>query len=371
MNRKNLGNSDIHISAIGQGGCIHDALTNQAKYRDLEYTIRTGIAWGLNFIDTAPVYGSGESEAVIGRAVKGLRNQVVLATKVSPECLSADGLVNSVHGSLQRLETDWIDLLQIHWPNSNIPILETLTAMEKLVKDGLVRYLGVCNFSLKETRDIQRQLSGNTLVSVQVEYNLFDRSIEEEFLRYAETVKLSVIAYSPLHRGKIVANDQQRNHLQDIAEKYHKTPAQIVLRWLVDHQPVVAIPNTTNPERMVENAQSMNFDLEEEDVRYLEEKCTGHLLDVSPRSIQVADDSGRSVYRTLDEALANPLNCVPSPQDLAKKIEEGEFLKPVRLRPARSSHGGFELLEGRIRFWAWVIANGFEKPLPALIEDYS
>jgi len=122
---------------------------------------------------------------------------------------------------------------------------------------------------------------------------------------------------------------------------------------------------------MKENAQSMDFDLDEEDVVYLAETCRGHLLDVSPRSIQVAEDSGRSVYRTLEEALANAMNCVPSPQDLAKQIVAGEFLKPVRLRPADSSQERFELLEGRIRYWAWVIAHGFEKPLPALVEDFS
>ena len=83
----------------------------------------------------------------------------------------------------------------------------------------------------------------------------------------------------------------------------------------------------------------------------------------------MAENSGRSVYRTLEEALANALNCVPSPQDLAKQISAGEFLKPVRLRPADSSRERFELLEGRIRYWAWVIAHGFEKPLPALVEE--
>jgi len=323
------------------------------------------------FIDTAPVYGSGESEAVIGRAVKGLRKQVVLATKVSPECLSMNELVDSVHASLKRLQTDWIDLLQIHWPNPKIPLSETLTAMEKLVKDGVVRYLGVCNFSLKDTQEIQRQLPPKLLASIQVEYNLFDRSIEQEFLAYGQEEGISIVAYSPLHRGRIVANRKQWAVLHEVGKKYQKTPAQIVLRWLIGHQPVVAIPNTINPKRMVENAQSMDFDLDEDDIRILGEKCTGHFRNVSPRSIQVADDTGRSVYRTLEEAMANALNCVPSPQDLAKQIGEGDFLKPVRLRPAGSSGERFELLEGRIRYWAWVIAHGFEKPLPALIEDFS
>ena len=368
---KKLGQSDIEISAVGQGTGIHHALINREVYGQLDSTIRAGIDMGINFIDTAPVYGNGESEKVIGQALKGIRNGVVLATKVSPEALSIQGIEDSTRMSLKRMKTDWIDLLQIHWPNPQIPILDTLRGLEKMVQEGLVRYIGLCNFSIKETKYIQQQISPNLLASVQVEYNLFDRSIEQEFLPYGKAEGISIVAYSPLHRGRIVANQKQYLVLQEMADKYHKTPAQIVLRWLTKHQPVVVIPNTTNIQRMKENAESLNFDLEEDDVRSLEEKCTGHHLDVPPCSIQVAADSGRSVYQTLEEAMANSLKCVPSPQELAKQIEDGDFLKPVRLRPTGSSRDRFELLEGRIRYWAWVIAYGFEKPLPALIEDYS
>ena len=368
---KRLGHSNIQISAIGQGTCIHDSLTEPERYQHLEHTIRTGVDWGLNFVDTAPVYGSGESEAVIGRALKGLRNQVVLATKVSPQNLGETDLVESVQASLKRLQTDWVDLLQIHWPNPKIQIAETLTAMEKLVNDGVVRYLGLCNFSLKETQEVQRLLSPNLFVSLQVEYNLFDRSNEEELLAFGKREGMSIIAYSPLHRGRVVANHKQWSVLQELAGKYQKTPAQIVLRWLIGQQPVLAIPNTTNPDRMIENAQSMDFDLEDEDIRYLGAQCTGHYQEVPPKTIRVAENAGRSVYRTLEEAMANELDCVPSPKELAIQIEKGDVVKPVRLRPDELSRGQFELLEGRIRYWAWVIAYGFEKPLPALIEDFS
>ncbi len=368
---KKLGQSDIEISAVGQGTGIHHSLKNREIYRQLESTIRAGIEMGINFIDTAPVYGDGEAEVVIGKALKGIRHAVVLATKVSPENISSKGIKGSVEGSLRRLQTDRIDLLQIHWPNPQIPLSDTLMGLEEIAREGLVRYVGICNFSFNDTQEIHQKLPPKHLASVQVEYNLFDRSIEREFLPYGQQEGISIIAYSPLHRGRIVANRKQFGILQTIAKQYDKTPAQIVLRWLTGHLPVVVIPNTTNSERMKENAKSMDFDFKEEDARYLEEKCTGHFLEIPPRSIQVADDSGRSVYRTLDEALRNAMNCVPSPQELAEQIATGEFLKPVRLRPAKSSADRFELLEGRIRYWAWVIAHGFEKPLPALIEDFS
>jgi aryl-alcohol dehydrogenase-like predicted oxidoreductase len=368
---KTLGQSGIEISAIGQGTGIHHSLTNREVYRQFESTIRAGIDMGITFIDTAPVYGDGESELAIGKALKGIRNLVVLGTKVSPENLSSKGIKGSVEGSLTRLQTDRIDLLQIHWPNPRIPISDTLVGLEKVVQEGLVRYVGICNFSMKDTQEIHQQLTPKLLASVQVEYNLFDRSIEREFLQYGEQVGISIIAYSPLHRGRFVANGKQYAVLREIANKYQKTPAQIVLRWLTGHLPVVVIPNTTNSQRMKENAESMDFDLTEDDVQYLEGQCTGHLLEIPPRAILVAEESGRPVYRTLKDALENPMNCVPSPQELAQQINTGEFLKPIRLRPAKTSPNRFELLEGRIRYWAWVIANGFDKPLPALIEDFS
>lgn len=368
---KKLGQSDIDISAIGQGTGIHHSLTNREVHRQLESTIRAGIDMGINFIDTAPVYGDGESEVVIGKALKGIRHAVVLATKVSPENLTSKGIKCSVQGSLRRLRTDRIDLLQIHWPNPQIPISDTLSGLEETVQEGLVRYVGICNFSFKDTQEIHQQFTPKLLASVQVEYNLFDRSIEREFLPYGQKEGISIVAYSPLHRGRIVANRRQLAALQEIANKYHKTPAQIVLRWLTGHLPVVVIPNTTNCQRMRENAESVNFDLKDEDASYLEGKCTGHFLEIPPRSIQVADAPGRPVYRTLEEALKNAMNCVPSPQELAQQITVGGLLKPVRLRPSGISHDRFELLEGRIRYWAWVIAHGFEKPLPALVEDFS
>ena len=368
---KKLGQSDIEISAIGQGTGIHHSLKDREVYRQLESTIRAGIDMGINLIDTAPAYGDGEAEKVIGQALKGIRNGVVLATKVSPEKLSIKGIEDSIKMSLRRMRTDRIDLLQIHWPNPQIPVLETLLGLEKMVQEGLVRYVGLCNFSIKETKYIQQQLPQKLLASVQVEYNLFDRSIEREFLPYGQKEGISIIAYSPLHRGRIVANQNQYVVLQEIADKYHKSPAQIVLRWLTKHHPVVVIPNTTKIQRMRENAESLNFDLDEDDAEYLGKACTGHRADIHPSSIRVAEDSGRSVYRTLEEAMANALNCVPSPKDLAKQIEEGDFVKPVRLRPAESSGERFDLLEGRIRYWAWVIAYGYEKPLPALIEEFS
>lgn len=368
---KHLGQSEIKVSAVGQGTGIHHSLADREIYRQLASTIQAGIDLGITFIDTAPVYGDGESEAVIGRALKGIRHNVVLGTKVSPENLSPDGIQSSVEGSLRRLQTDRIDLLQVHWPNPDIPFSETLEGLEKILQQGSVRSIGFCNFSLKDIRTAQHRFPSALFVSLQVEYNLFDRSIEQEMLPYANEQSLSVIAYSPLHRGKIVANRKQYAVLQTMADKYQKTPAQIVLRWLTSHQPVVVIPNTTSITRMTENAQSMDFDLEEDDYRALSGKCRGHFLNIPPRSIQIAEDTGHSVYRTLDEAVANAMNFVPSPQDLAREIEVGGFLKPVRLRPSGQSGERFELLEGRIRYWAWVIAHGFEKPLPALIEDFS
>ena len=121
----------------------------------------------MTFIDTAEAYVRGRSEAIIAKAVKGIRKKVFIATKVSPENLSYDSLLRSAEGSLRRLETDYIDLYQVHWSNPKIPISETIRAMEQLLKAGTIRFVGMCNLSLKELRSAQSSFGNNVEVALQ------------------------------------------------------------------------------------------------------------------------------------------------------------------------------------------------------------
>jgi aryl-alcohol dehydrogenase-like predicted oxidoreductase len=369
MRFKPLGNTDIQVSVIGQGTNIGGYKTPQVSYAEYQSVIRAGVDLGMNLIDTAPVYGHGLSEEAVGEAVKNIRDQVILATKVSPENVTRDGVIKSAEASLARLKTDHIDLYQVHWSNPTVPISETVGAMWELVKQGKVRHVGVSNFSMSELKQAEDASPGGQIVSNQAELNLFDRSVEEHLLPHCQREKQTLIAYSPLHRGRITSGSKRMEALQEIAREHGRTPAQVALRWLVSQEPVVAIPNTSNINRLQENAASADFDLSEEEISTISTVCAVRPELIPTQSIQVPDTNGQNAYRTVEEAIENRLNSVPSPVELAEQIRSEGFLKPVRIMRSRNGTETYELMEGRIRFWAWVIAHNGTTPIPALVED--
>ena len=253
MEYRQLGRTGEKVSSIGMGTWRFGTRQSAEERADEVLSLRRGIELGMNLIDTAEVYASGRSEEVVGEAVKGFRDQVFLATKVSPDHLHQDDLIRSCRASLKRLGTPYIDLYQVHWPNPRIPIRETMAAMEKLVHDGLIRYVGVSNFSAKETDEARAALARNEIISNQVEYSLRNRDVEAEILPYCIREKVTLIAYSPLDRGKIM-----RSVPKQILQKYNLTPAQVMLNWVTRREDVVAIPKAAGIAHLEENASSVS-----------------------------------------------------------------------------------------------------------------
>jgi len=271
LDYKELGGTGVRIPVLGLGTWGMGGLSTESDARDSESiaALRHGLKLGLRFIDTAEMYGGGHSEEVVAKSVASDRENVFLATKVSAEHLSRDGVLKACASSLRRLQTHYIDLYQVHWPNPRIPITETMKAMEQLVEEGKIRHIGVSNFSVLQTREAQEALSKNYLASNQVEYNLIDRSIESELLPYCEKEKITIIAYSPLARGEISKRDRWRI-LDNVASKYGKTRTQIALNWLICKNPVVAIPKAASLEHVTENAGAVGWRLNPEDERAID-----------------------------------------------------------------------------------------------------
>ncbi len=269
MDFKKLGRSKVEIPVLGLGtwGIGGFSSRHLGGEEDAVQALRLGLELGMRFIDTAEIYARGHSEEVVAKAVEGQREKVFIATKVSAENLSHDGVLHACESSLKRLKTNYIDLYQIHWPNPRIPIGETMKAMEDLVSKGKVLNVGVSNFSVQQTREAQEALSKIDLASNQVEYSLVERSIEGDLLPFCTKEHITVIAYSPIARGNIASggrNEQWRT-LDNIARKYAKTRAQIALNWLVAKDSVVAIPKAANPEHVRENAGAAGWSLSRED----------------------------------------------------------------------------------------------------------
>ena len=223
-------------------------------------SLRRGIELGMNLIDTAERYTSGRSEELVGQAVKDCRDDVFIATKVAPPNLHYDAVIRACKDSVKRLGVSYVDLYQIHWPDPAVPIKETMSAMEKLVQAGLVRYIGVSNFGISETDDARAALARNEIASNQVEYALTNRSVEADILPYCVRERITLMAYSPLAHGKIA-----RSIPGDILQKYDVTPAQAMLNWVTRNEQVVAIPKAGNIKHQEENASSIALRFSAED----------------------------------------------------------------------------------------------------------
>jgi diketogulonate reductase-like aldo/keto reductase len=242
MNCKPLGQTGVLVPEIGLGTW---------DYHGGIEPLRAGLEAGALFVDTAESYGS---EPVVGQAVAGLRKKVFLATKVSPEHFRFDDVLKAADASLQRLGVQHIDLYQLHAPSRSVPIAETLGAMEKLVDDGKVRFIGVSNFSVNELKTAQHALRKHRIVSNQVRYNLVDRTIEKDLLAYCQANRITVIAYSPLGRElQRIRDCDPKGILNEIARATGKTVPQVVLNWCLCRKDVVVIPKGNSVQHVFEN----------------------------------------------------------------------------------------------------------------------
>jgi len=276
---RRLGRTGEKIAAIGLGtwrmggGMSPDRSGDKKAIEAIRYAVRLG----MNHIDTAEIYGGGHSEELVGEAVKEFRrDEVFIATKVWQTNLRYDDVLRACERSLRRLQTDYIDLYLIHWPNPSIPLQETMRALEKLYDYGRIRYIGVSNFSAKLVEEARSHLSHADVVANQVEYSLYERSIERDLMHYCTKTGVTIIAYSPLGHGRLVreissGRGRRARILKELAEKYSKTPVQVALNWVIWHEDVITIPKSIKKNHLEENVGAVGWKLDENDYKLLAE----------------------------------------------------------------------------------------------------
>jgi diketogulonate reductase-like aldo/keto reductase len=256
---KELGKTGVRVPEIGLGTW---------QYRGGTEPFKVGIGLGAYLVDTAEVYGT---EAVVGKAINEFgRKKVFLATKVSGQHLRYRDVLKAAEDSLERLNTEAIDLYQVHWPNHSVPIEDTMRAMGELLDKGKIRFVGLSNFSVEESREAQQALSKRKIVSNQVEYSLAERSIEQDLLPYCVKEGITVIAYSPLARGNSLRMGSEL--LEEIASKYKKTRSQVILNWINSHENVISIPKSDSVDHTKENCGASGWRLSIEDVNRISEE---------------------------------------------------------------------------------------------------
>ena len=257
MELKPLGNTGEMIPEIGLG---------TASYTGGVEPLRRGIALGATHVDTAERYGT---EEVVGQAIRDLRDRVFLTTKVWPNHFRYDQVIEAAENSLRRLGTDRVDLYLLHWHNPDVPIGETMSAMDRLVADGKTRHIGVSNFSVAQLEEAQ-SVSGNPIVTNQVKYSLTDRDIETDLMPYCQRNCVTVTAYSPLNRLWSEAGPRLAAALKRVAAECGKTEAQVALNWCTSRDGVIAIPRSSSLQRTVENCGASGWRLSAEQIAELE-----------------------------------------------------------------------------------------------------
>jgi len=311
MRKKVLGQTELNITtiglgtwAIGGGGWKYSWGPQDDK--ESIAAIRHSIELGVNWIDTAPVYGLGHSEEIVGEAIEGLRDKIIIATKFGRvwdkdrnifACLKRESIRSEVEASLKRLKTDVIDIYQIHWPEPDEDIEEAWSAMAELIKEGKIRYTGVSNFSAGQIKRIQRI---HPVASLQPPYSMLERGVEDELLAYCAEDKIGVIVYSPMQRGLLTGafskervknlpeDDSRRKnyHFQEpelsvnlrfvegirsIAEKNGKTTAQLAIAWILRRPEVTAaIVGARSPSQIEETVVAGDWDLSNEDINAID-----------------------------------------------------------------------------------------------------
>jgi diketogulonate reductase-like aldo/keto reductase len=268
---KQFGKTGRMVTEIGMGTYYDKPWIRVAKHgwsigasRKVK-ALRAGLEGGIKLIDTAEAY---YSEPFVAKAIRGKkREELFIATKVWLDHLHHDDLVKALESSLQRLELSYVDLYQVHFPNSGVPIRETMGAMEEMVERGKIRSIGVSNFSLEQMMEANSVLAKSEIASVQVNYSLVHRKYEKDIIPYCQQNGVAVLAYYPLGHG-VLAKPGPR--LEAICRRNSKTPAQVALNWLVSRVGVFAIPRASRPSHVKEDLGGSDWRLSDSDKAELE-----------------------------------------------------------------------------------------------------
>lgn len=375
MKTKPFGETGIRVAAIGLGttGMGTRTFHSEEYVKQRIHSLQLGIDLGMTFIDTASLYGNGFSEEVVGSALKGKREDCFLATKFYPnEGMNSEEIRLELEGSLRRLQTEWIDLYQIHWPNPRMNYEKVFDVLEKYQESGVIRYFGICNFSPQETCDLAQSIPHIPIVSNEIEFNLQSQKMRNAYLA-SKVFPGAILAYSPLNQGRIVGSKTQAKLIEGLAEKYQATPSQIVLAWILSFERVFPIVKAATQEHVEVNAEAMALVLSKEDIQALSDSLSEETVEVKPESIKLRGTPQRNPYLSLEEAMENPLNLIPSPEILSESILRYGLKMPIRVVPL---NGNQDLYEYEVdpydpfdqvkKYWAWKIAFP-EKLIPVCI----
>ncbi len=348
MKYRKLGNTGLIVSEVALGTMQFGGKMNMGNLGQEAATkmVKAALDKGINFIDTADVYSLGESETLVGNALKGVRQEIVLATKVrlpmsdnfNHSGATRVNILREVEASLHRLQTDYLDLYQVHGWDSNTPLEETLRTLDDLVRQGKVRYIGLSNYMAWQAATavmLQARLGLEKYVTAQMYYSLVGRGLEYEFQSFAEYHNIGILVWSPLaggflsgkysranpapsgtrfaEAGAFVPFDTEMGYrvvdtLKQVASRYNASAARVALAWVLGRPAVSSVIIAARKiDQLEDNISAVDLQLSDEDVRLLD----------------AASDPG-----------------VPYPKWMVLQLDTAEDPRPKVLYPERYADGG-------------------------------
>jgi diketogulonate reductase-like aldo/keto reductase len=265
MERRRFGPFADRVAVVGQGTWQLDA----RKRRAAVTALRRGLDLGMTHVDTAEMYGPAEE--IIAEAIAGWRDDVFLVSKVLPRNASRRGTIAACERSLQRLQTDRLDVYLLHWRGEH-PLADTIAAFEELVTEGKIRAWGVSNFDIDDLKEAHAIAGDGRIACNQVLYHLRERAIEHAVVPWCERHGVAVVGYTPFGSGPFPGPRSAGGRvLQEIADAHGATPRQVALAFLTRRPSLFAIPKAANPEHTAENAAAGDLVLSERELARIDE----------------------------------------------------------------------------------------------------
>ncbi|MFX0125689.1 MAG: aldo/keto reductase [Candidatus Hodarchaeota archaeon] len=295
-----LGKANLKVSRIGLGTLAFGHPTKGIQDKNNIYDcLNFALDNGINLIDTAEEYSRGLTEKFIGEVIKkrGDREDLVLVTKVSYNHLRYQDVIKAANQSLERLQTDYIDLYLIHWPNCYFPISETIKAMDYLLTEGKIRFVGVSNYHNALVQEAMDNLQNGEIRVNELEYNLINRNIEDEILPLLRQHEITVLAYSPLLSGFLTTNYDENTTfpendfrsslelfrdkenfsrsqtlfetMKHIAKKNDVSPAEVAINWLLKDKDIIPIPGAKKKSQIENNIHATQWNLAKDEISRL------------------------------------------------------------------------------------------------------
>ncbi|MBU2613901.1 aldo/keto reductase [Patescibacteria group bacterium] len=268
----------LSLPKLGIGTWEMGGRQNPDKSEDNKFirAIQFALENGIRLIDTAEMYGNGHTEELVAKAIKTYeREQLLITSKVSGDHLAYQDLIKAAHNSLKRLETAYLDLYLLHWPNPDVPVEETMKAINELLEQGLIKHFGLSNFSAAQTAEVLKWTDA-PIITNQLEYNLFTRNngritedVEASIIPFCHSKDISITAWRPVLKG--ATNPLQQPLINQIAAKHEATPMQIALAWLLNKPLTLAIPKMTSEKHILENIEAAGIELDEQEMKLLDE----------------------------------------------------------------------------------------------------